>query len=46
MVYIIKSNLRTFKKRSNERNTFKRLKRDYKYGKETDLFIINLTATE
>jgi hypothetical protein len=40
MIYIIKSNLKTFKKRSNERNTLKRLKRDYKCGKE-NRFIYN-----
>jgi hypothetical protein len=37
MVYAIKSNLKTFKRKSNGRNTFKRLKRDYKYDKENRL---------
>jgi hypothetical protein len=34
MVYTIKSNLKPFKKKSNGKNTLKRPKRDYKYGKE------------
>jgi hypothetical protein len=34
MVYTIRSNLRTFKRKSNGRNALKRLKRDYRYGKE------------
>jgi hypothetical protein len=38
MIYAIKSNLKTFKKRNNERNTFKRLKRDYKYDKKKSIY--------